>query len=136
MGPHATSLGMDHSMAWNVRPSVSQAFVASGPRLDLVTQPEDGLSLLDSGLREVRIPPAVDADALGVGEADDLRHLVVVDEVGRIDALVGVRGHATRVVDNCNTSSTVEPVNTMKWPRRCRNTPGPGQTEVARHDDR
>jgi hypothetical protein len=81
------------------------------PCLDVGPQPEDGLTLLDSRLREVGVALSVDAHAVRVGDADELGHLVVVDEVGGIDPRVGIARHAERVVDNSNTSSSVEVAN-------------------------
>jgi hypothetical protein len=39
---------------------------------------------------------------------------VVVDQVGGIDPRVGVARHGQRVVDNSNTSSSVEVANTNR----------------------
>jgi hypothetical protein len=87
-----------------------QAAVTPSPCLDLLSQPEHGLTLLDKRLREVRVAAAVDADALGAADPDDLCNLMVVDEIGGVYAHFALR-HTERVVDRSNTSSSVEPAN-------------------------
>ena len=103
--------------------------VQSSPCLDLVAQPKNDLSLLDTRHREVAVAPPIDAYALRIAEANDLRDLLVVHEVVRVDALIGIGWHAEIVVDKSNSWATVEPHNTG-GPGGAVTPRGPAKTEV------
>lgn len=96
----------------------------TSPPLDVLTEPHDAPRLLDHRRREVRVAPAIDADAARVGHADDLRDLARVNEVAGVDA------HARRLVDEPNRRCSVGFVNTQVGPALLEQ-PGPRTPEVS-----
>lgn len=79
-------------LAWVSPPRIA-------PRLDVGAQPEDTLALFDNGHREIRVPPAVHADAVRVAEPDHRRDLLSVDQLSGIHVV----RHSRTVVDGTNS---------------------------------
>jgi hypothetical protein len=87
-----------------MEPTSRHAASLSGPRLDVLSQPEDDVGTsLDARHGEVAVAATVDADDVPVGEPEQLGDGPGVDQVGRVDEI----RHIESLVDGIQQPSYV-----------------------------